>query len=1166
VANGVQLATAYISLNVRTDGVKQQIEKAVNSAGPVGKRAGNAMGTGMLSGLRARMAGSSTIMSNVLNPMQIAGVRWAVAAGAKIGGALRTAIVAGLTAGIGAAIFGAGAALTAGLARLQTLQQSRIQLSLRLNPQEITNLQKQVAEVVTGTNVMLDEAMAAVPKAINSGLSVDEVKQYVKDLADAAAATGGIADVGTLDQILTQVRTNRALLTDEINQLTTAGLDIRGALREAFGYDDKTLDKNLKNKAIGIEEVQEAIQKVYGEVDAGNGKQGLAQLLGTKTLDGSIKAAKASISRIGAEFISAIVGKEASEDPLNEYAMLINKVTEGLVGIEEWIRDNRGTINDYFMNAKDGAVGLANGVKSAVEWVRKLWASAQDLGSRLANAFDKATSAVSRMWNKVKEVFGDIKQSITNIVDDVKNKFTSIFGENGFFAQQFKNLGDMIGGVRDTLGLGMPQAQASTPQASPGGGAPFNPGPRRATPAPGGRLEPTLDMSGSLAGVNAGAMIGVDQTASSGLQARMPSKSVVGAPIYGGGPTQDTGGSVEPRNAMVQDLIQQKFGGDGAWIGNDYRKPDGFNEHSSGQAADIMISELGQRTEEGIALGNRINQWLIANAKKIGLQYTIWDGKLYRPDGSVSPNPGAGITGNHEDHVHYRVNPGAIDELPQFNAGGKVMGSGSSTSDSIPALLSNGEHVLTAEDVKRMGGQQGVYAFRAALQNGLMPGFNDGGAVDPQTIIDAQNNVADLTKQAEIARERQRELPQDSSESERMRAQIQANQARVAAEAAAADLPMILSGMTPPDRPEITQMQLDDNLRMAEQALKDANEQDDVPYSRRLQLNNDIVKAQRDRAEFAKQQEQSGDYGGNFLRSLGFMPQNAGNTNVAGTSALSGYINMGNEVVGGIIDTGASLAQMAVQAGLAGATFGGSALAGPAAGQAAGYGIQLAASTAKRLSSYGFQLLGIGADALVEQLFPFGAPRAIGYDTTQFMPQIGFQAAALGTLEQMGQDFIRNRMGQQVNTQGPPPTPAPVTDQLYGANDPRFVTPPAPPAPQPFVTDQGLLQPGDPGFFAKPVDDLAMFPGGGGGSWAKGGHVGVFDQGGILEPNSLAFNASRTPEKVLTQQQWDAMAQLMPAGRDAPLVENLYAQDMQDAIRQLEKTKRRDMMQYAGRP
>jgi len=64
------------------------------------------------------------------------------------------------------------------------------------------------------------------------------------------------------------------------------------------------------------------------------------------------------------------------------------------------------------------------------------------------------------------------------------------------------------------------------------------------------------------------------------------------------------------------------------------------------------------------------------------------------------------------------------------------------------------------------------------------------------------------------------------------------------------------------------------------------------------------------------QQQQGKDYGSDFVRSLGFIPANAGNTSVAGTSSLAGFINMGNDVVGGLIDTGASLAQMAVQAGM----------------------------------------------------------------------------------------------------------------------------------------------------------------------------------------------------------------------------------------------------------
>lgn len=61
-----------------------------------------------------------------------------------------------------------------------------------------------------------------------------------------------------------------------------------------------------------------------------------------------------------------------------------------------------------------------------------------------------------------------------------------------------------------------------------------------------------------------------------------------------------------------------------------------------------------------------------------------------------------------------------------FNSGGAVFGAGSATSDSIPALLSNGEHVLTAKEVEMMGGQDGVYAFRSALQNNK---FAFGGAV-----------------------------------------------------------------------------------------------------------------------------------------------------------------------------------------------------------------------------------------------------------------------------------------------------------------------------------------------------------------------------------------------------------------------------------------------------
>lgn len=64
----------------------------------------------------------------------------------------------------------------------------------------------------------------------------------------------------------------------------------------------------------------------------------------------------------------------------------------------------------------------------------------------------------------------------------------------------------------------------------------------------------------------------------------------------------------------------------------------------------------------------------------------------------------------------------------RFATGGAVHGPGSWTSDSVPALLSNGEHVITAAEVARAGGQDAIYRMRAAINSGLK--FANGGGVE----------------------------------------------------------------------------------------------------------------------------------------------------------------------------------------------------------------------------------------------------------------------------------------------------------------------------------------------------------------------------------------------------------------------------------------------------
>lgn len=76
--------------------------------------------------------------------------------------------------------------------------------------------------------------------------------------------------------------------------------------------------------------------------------------------------------------------------------------------------------------------------------------------------------------------------------------------------------------------------------------------------------------------------------------------------------------------------------------------------------------------------------------------------------------------------------------------GGPVFGAGTATSDSIPARLSNGEHVWTAREVAGAGGHGNVMALRQAAAQGQAPGFAKGGAVSKTRSI-AKESVPKFT-------------------------------------------------------------------------------------------------------------------------------------------------------------------------------------------------------------------------------------------------------------------------------------------------------------------------------------------------------------------------------------------------------------------------------------
>ena len=83
-------------------------------------------------------------------------------------------------------------------------------------------------------------------------------------------------------------------------------------------------------------------------------------------------------------------------------------------------------------------------------------------------------------------------------------------------------------------------------------------------------------------------------------------------------------------------------------------RPDSMKWHPQGLALDIMVSSAyPPLSPQGIALGNGIRDFLLKNAKTLGVDHVIWRQHIYYTNGTSEPmeNRG-GLTANHFDHVH----------------------------------------------------------------------------------------------------------------------------------------------------------------------------------------------------------------------------------------------------------------------------------------------------------------------------------------------------------------------------------------------------------------------------------------------------------------------------------------------------------------------------------
>ena len=929
MANGVELATAYISLVAETSRLKKDINAAFAEADKSSAKAGKKIGDNLSAGLGGTKNSAARAGADAAREYERAlksslrGEKLGRMIGEPIGKGIGLAIKGGIglaAVGATAAVGTLVASLTKGFTRLKNIDNAKFKLeALGNSAADVKKIMDAAQKSVKGTAFGLDAAAGTAATAVAAGVAPgSDLAAYLTNVADAAAIAG--VSMEEMGSVFNKVQTNGKAMTDDLQMMADRALPIFTWLQKQYGVTGEELQKMVEDGKVSSADFNRAVAANIG---------GAAQKMG-QSFEGAMQNLDAALGRVGATLLGI---------PFNEASGGIGTITAALDKLNAWLNANQDRLIDFWVSFGDAALITLSVVQNEIGGALKAFGDIVGMFYDLDRLVGALTSWLPGYDDKRANEFSETLRSLR---DNLRNTGQSVQDSRGIWdqwrtslgewgdrakdaAQLTKALGDAVAtvdnnqiliedntpeinknledlGIKlETLPSGDVKLVPNTPEAQQIIDAFLgnnNPTPPVPVPVEPGVAAADQAMSDFVARWSQ-AIITPSVAPGSGVPGTNPLDVFAGGSSGGGKPTNPLdifaggggGGPGGPVGNMPTGLVTGGGQGAdglfpnaaalkaryGAWglgeIGGYSANVDQpWDEHQTGTAIDVPIP--GGNSGAGTSV-------VMDALRQPGTKYAIWNQKMWYPDGRVVPMEDRGSpTENHMDHVHARTYDNG-GWWPSGTAGINTTG--------------KDEYVLTPEEIEELK-KQGIDP--AAMQHGLGQGV-------PVPPGPSPDKLAQLTS---------------------------------------------MPGATP------------------------------------NQLNG---------------QPQGGD-GAELLggsRTEGYIPAGAGSTAVAGESFMSGIYSMGAEVINGIIDQAASAASSAAGMALTAGTFGAGAAGAPAASAAASAAIGMGTQAAKRGVEYGAQMLGIGTDALIEQLTPFGAPRLLTTDPTGFMPQQALMEAATTSLE-----------------------------------------------------------------------------------------------------------------------------------------------------------------------
>ena len=210
-----------------------------------------------------------------------------------------------------------------GLTRAMNIENAKFQLKgLGV---EWKNIQEDIAYAVDGTSYSLDAAAKVASQLVASQVNLgDEMKNSLRAISGVAAMTNSSYE--EIGSIFTTIAGNGRLMSQQLLQLSTRGLNAAAVLGEALGKSEADIREMVTKGQIDFQTFAKAMDSAFGE----HAKDA------NKTLNGTLANIRSAFAKIGAEFINPLIANEGVlVDLFNSVRERVNDIKNNISGSAE---------------------------------------------------------------------------------------------------------------------------------------------------------------------------------------------------------------------------------------------------------------------------------------------------------------------------------------------------------------------------------------------------------------------------------------------------------------------------------------------------------------------------------------------------------------------------------------------------------------------------------------------------------------------------------------------------------------------------------------------------------------------------------------------------------------------------------------------------------------